>query len=753
MTVGLPPGSRLSDSPSRRAMAKAMGFDDTNESRIDAISKVQLAAILNHDTATATRAAATWNEAITRVNNALSATAVKFVEPPTEADADVQWQPIDWGVPTAYKIERRDGDTVAALGAWTTVAASHADTHYDDPATGLGALREYRVTGVTGLGETAANSHRVGMAIELPDATVAAVMSSVGLVTVGEMFAVTLDVTGIHDDVSVVWSVTGAGAAHITIAAQGGDGATFTVAHTGQDGMAFDVHAAVTAQGQGVAAKAGTAATVTVTRCGELDVPPLMCTAGMPEYQKFGLLYTASATVTASGGTQPYRDNKGHTLADGVLTVTATNDPGEGGYLVGIIIDARGSYCSVPIEYQMPGDPTAPLRAVIDLWRYDKLSEKRKRLTFRTRGRGGRPPYSGVGSVTRTVAPRAVGSYSDTVKDSSVVQQSATGTLTYHAPQDEIVMGMCISGKMRPITPDSYGNRRWAAWVEVIALGGLPPGIGAKRYRWAGGAYDRVPTETTRQLQAVSYSESGSPTVQCSGTDSGTALPNEDTVFATVPPADTPAEALAVDMGSGYRWHGESVNDVVSYLCPLTPTVRGGTEPYLFVWSAGLSGHSVAAQGGRTPLAVARHAGSGRPGAASFSLSVTDAAGSQVTGTAHVEAYSTTYPLVVSLTARRRGWNDANFPQVYYTIEVDVSAAGGQPPYTITPGTPTLITSGVANRLFFGVLDSRQPNTVTYLDYGPSTPGGTVTLPVTVADASGQSETREVVVRYPAYSR
>ena len=63
MTVGLPPASRLSDSPSRRAVAKAMGFDATNESRIDAIDKVQLAAILNHDTATATRASPTWNEA------------------------------------------------------------------------------------------------------------------------------------------------------------------------------------------------------------------------------------------------------------------------------------------------------------------------------------------------------------------------------------------------------------------------------------------------------------------------------------------------------------------------------------------------------------------------------------------------------------------------------------------------------------------------------------------------------------------
>ena len=151
MTIRRPTGARADSVPSRRAVARVLGFIVAAESRTAPVSRRIVAESCGLSTAgEPADVECRSGEVVQGVNLALSIKTVRRLG--GSGARTIGWQEPSWRLPTRYRVERRFAPTGSPVPTWTLLAAQQDAITYTDVELGTGTAA-YRVTPITTPGE------------------------------------------------------------------------------------------------------------------------------------------------------------------------------------------------------------------------------------------------------------------------------------------------------------------------------------------------------------------------------------------------------------------------------------------------------------------------------------------------------------------------------------------------------------------------------------------------------------------------
>lgn len=363
-----------------------------------------------------------------------------------------------------------------------------------------------------------------------------------------------------------------------------------------------------------------------------------------------------TATANASGGTPPYDFEWSNGIIDSAATGLA------GGTYTVVVTDANGCVDSASVTIQAPTAPLVASGAIINAILCNGDSDGAGYVGIT----GGTAPYSILwsnGATTDSLSGLTAGTYDVTVTDANGCVDTATFTLTEPAA---IAFGANVTAHVL-----CFGDSTGAATTTVS--GGVSP----YTYLWSSGQTTASVTNLTAGTHTVVVTDANG----CN-----------DSVQVTI---TQPAAALVAGTSStiGVTCKGDVDGEA-------NATATGGTPPYTYAWSNGMTGPNISGLAG-----------------GNYILTVTDANGCQ--DTAMVNIFEPAFELLVGAadgtTITCNGGSDGT---------AYASATGGVPPYT------------------FAWSNGMTGDTITGITAG--------TYIVTVTDSMGCTDTNTVVVTQPS---
>lgn len=253
-----------------------------------------------------------------------------------------------------------------------------------------------------------------------------------------------------------------------------------------------------------------------------------------------------SAYVTLSGGTPPYTINWDNGLTGDTITGLVA------GSYVAFVQDAAGCLDSISLQISQPSAALSVSAFVIENVKCKGDFSGRAGSSIS----GGTGPYTRLwsnGANSDTVSQLAAGTYSLTVIDANGC--SATSTVNISEPSQGISVQAVYVNKVQ-----CFGGSDGAA--RVIYSGGTVP----YTISWSTG----ITSDTLQNLAVGVYSVIVIDAEGCS---------SQDTVLITGPSQKLEANSTVVNVNC----HGDNSGSI-----SINP--RGGTPPYLAVWSNGKTG-------------------------------------------------------------------------------------------------------------------------------------------------------------------
>ncbi|WP_188477393.1 SprB repeat-containing protein, partial [Phaeocystidibacter marisrubri] len=362
-----------------------------------------------------------------------------------------------------------------------------------------------------------------------------------------------------------------------------------------------------------------------------------------------------TATASATGGTAPYD----YEWSNGITDSAATGLAG-GAYTV-VVTDANGCIDSATVTISAPTAALDVNETILQtlLCNGDVNGQGYIDVT------GGTSPYSILwsnGATTDTISNLGVGTYTAVVTDANGCVDSASFTLV---EPTALLLNASVDANVL-----CFGDATGGA--TVTASGGTSP----YSYLWSSGQTTDIVTDLIAGTHTVVVTDANG----CS-----------DSISVTI---TQPADSLVAGTSSnlGVTCKGDVDGSA-------TATATGGTAPYTYSWSNGMTGQSISGLAGGT-----------------YILTVTDANGCQ--DTAHVLIFEPEFELLVGAAD---GTTITCFGDSDGTAYA--SASGGVPPYTFS----------WSNGMF--------GDTITGIPAG--------TYVVTVTDSMGCQDTNTVVVTQP----
>ncbi|NVK28166.1 MAG: gliding motility-associated C-terminal domain-containing protein [Flavobacteriia bacterium] len=362
-----------------------------------------------------------------------------------------------------------------------------------------------------------------------------------------------------------------------------------------------------------------------------------------------------SATANASGGTPPYDFEWSNGVIDTVVTGLS------GGTYTVVVTDALGCQDSASVTI---AEPTAELIASATILQ-EILCNGDSDGSGYVDITGGTSPYSiswSNGATTDTISSLVAGTYTATITDANGCQDTAVFTLT--EPTALNISGIVDANVL------CFGDSTGEATITVT--GGTSP----YTYVWSSGQTTANPTDLTAGTHTVVVTDANG----C-----------QDSVDITI---TQPASGLIAGTSStvGVTCRGD-VNGSA------TASASGGTPPYTYSWSNGMTGQNISGLAG-----------------GDYILTVTDANG--CTDTSLVNIFEPAFELLVGAAdGTTITCNGANDGTAY------ASASGGVPPYT------------------YAWSNGMTGDTITGISAG--------SYIVTVTDSMGCTDTNTVVVTEP----
>jgi len=347
----------------------------------------------------------------------------------------------------------------------------------------------------------------------------------------------------------------------------------------------------------------------------------------------------ATVDVTAKGGKPPYKGIGRYKRSAGTHTFTVTDDLG----------------CQKQTSVTVTSSPTLTVAASAT-----PIACNGGTSTVTVSAGGGTPPFTGVGTFTRTA-----GTYSFTVTDANNCSGTATVTITEPPALTASLNATAI------------GCNGGTSSVTIAASGGTPPYSGTGTFTKSAGTYTFTITDANNCSVTKSVTISEPPTLSISASATAISCSNSNSTVTVAATGGTPPYTGTGTFTKGGGTHSFTVTDAngcsettsITITAPSSLTASATATP--IACNGGTSSVTVSATGGTPPYSGT---GTFSKTAGTYNFTVTDA--NNCTATTSV---TVTEPSVLTITA-----GASTIACNGGTSTVTVAASGGTPPYSGT---------------------------------------------------------------------